>query len=35
MQKSFPTIKKDLNYIMKEHTMYLRILTQNDQKYCF
>lgn len=35
IQKSFPNIKKDLNYIMKEHTMYLRILTKNDQKYCF
>lgn len=31
IQESLPNIKNDLNYMLTEHIMYLRILTQNDQ----
>lgn len=31
IQGSFPNIKVGLNYILKEHTMYLRISTRIDQ----
>ena len=31
VQQSFPKIKNDANSILKEHSLYLRTLTQNDQ----